>query len=435
MWTDRQVKGAKPRKSRYRVSKPIGTRIPGSLVLDIYPSGVKVFYYQYYRDSDRILIKIGPYKKTPSSPGWSLTAASDKAREYADQLKNGNDPKRYVEEKEKELLKAHKADKEAGTLAQLIESYLAAMEADGKRSVQSVRNSLNIYVLNPFPDLSRMKARDIQPDDISKILSRMIKNGVTVHTNRVRSYLHAAFNHGVKQQNNPRYYTEERTKFDLEYNPVSAVPRQADYEKAGEHVISEDEIRTIWSDNTMPPLIEILVKLAFATGQRAGELSRLEWKNIDFADRAFLIPETVSKNGKDHLVPMNNLTESILKEAKKITGDYPQVFTGSYKGQLKGGISLHNSTIAKGIREYCERAEIRKFIARDIRRTWKTLAGKAGISKEIRDRIQNHALSDISSIHYDRYDYLTEKREGLKVWNDYLNLIINPKEKVTRIRA
>jgi integrase len=34
---------------------------------------------------------------------------------------------------------------------------------------------------------------------------------------------------------------------------------------------------------------------------------------------------------------------------------------------------------------------------RDLRRTWKTLAGQAGISKEIRDRIQNHALHDVSS--------------------------------------
>lgn len=30
---------------------------------------------------------------------------------------------------------------------------------------------------------------------------------------------------------------------------------------------------------------------------------------------------------------------------------------------------------------------------RDLRHIWKTLAGKAGLSKEIRDRIQSHALT------------------------------------------
>ena len=50
---------------------------------------------------------------------------------------------------------------------------------------------------------------------------------------------------------------------------------------------------------------------------------------------------------------------------------------------------------------------------RDLRRTWKTLAGKAGISKEICDRIQNHALHDVSSKSYDRWNYMPEKREGM----------------------
>ncbi len=49
--------------------------------------------------------------------------------------------------------------------------------------------------------------------------------------------------------------------------------------------------------------------------------------------------------------------------------------------------------------------------------------GEAGISKEIRDRIQNHALNDVSSKHYDRYDYVTEKRKALEVWETGLTTI------------
>ena len=51
---------------------------------------------------------------------------------------------------------------------------------------------------------------------------------------------------------------------------------------------------------------------------------------------------------------------------------------------------------------------------RDLRRTWKTLAGKAGVSKEIRDRLQNHTLQDVSSKSYDRWNYMPEKRAGMK---------------------
>jgi hypothetical protein len=35
--------------------------------------------------------------------------------------------------------------------------------------------------------------------------------------------------------------------------------------------------------------------------------------------------------------------------------------------------------------------------------------GKAGVPKEIRDRIQNDALQDVSSKSYDRWTYMPEK--------------------------
>ena len=43
-----------------------------------------------------------------------------------------------------------------------------------------------------------------------------------------------------------------------------------------------------------------------------------------------------------------------------------------------------------------------------------------GINKSIRDIIQNHALNDVSSKHYDRWDYMPEKREALEKWSHYL---------------
>jgi hypothetical protein len=61
------------------------------------------------------------------------------------------------------------------------------------------------------------------------------------------------------------------------------------------------------------------------------------------------------------------------------------------------------------------------FVAnRDLRRTWKTLAGKAGLPKEIGDRIQNHAPKDVSSKSYDRWTYMPEKRAGMEKWNAFV---------------
>jgi len=56
---------------------------------------------------------------------------------------------------------------------------------------------------------------------------------------------------------------------------------------------------------------------------------------------------------------------------------------------------------------------------------FRPIAGcKAGISKEIRDKLQNHSLQDVSNLYYDRYDYFKEKRIAMNIWNDYLLKII-----------
>jgi integrase len=73
---------------------------------------------------------------------------------------------------------------------------------------------------------------------------------------------------------------------------------------------------------------------------------------------------------------------------------------------------------------FIKAAGVEHFTARDLRRTWKTLAGRAGLSKDIRDQLQNHAKGDISSKHYDRYDYLTERRAAVAMWESYLTRIL-----------
>jgi hypothetical protein len=46
--------------------------------------------------------------------------------------------------------------------------------------------------------------------------------------------------------------------------------------------------------------------------------------------------------------------------------------------------------------------------------------GELGVEKSVRDRLQNHALQDVSSRHYDRYDYQKEKLSALLTWEKWL---------------
>jgi hypothetical protein len=70
---------------------------------------------------------------------------------------------------------------------------------------------------------------------------------------------------------------------------------------------------------------------------------------------------------------------------------------------------------------------MQSFSPRDIRRTFKTVAGSLGISLEMRNRLQGHAMTDVGSVHYDRYGYLPEKREAMLAWTDGLAEIVGTK--------
>lgn len=51
------------------------------------------------------------------------------------------------------------------------------------------------------------------------------------------------------------------------------------------------------------------------------------------------------------------------------------------------------------------------YASRTARRTFGTLAGKAGVPMK-GGRLQNHALQDVSLKHYDRWNYMVECRHG-----------------------
>lgn len=69
---------------------------------------------------------------------------------------------------------------------------------------------------------------------------------------------------------------------------------------------------------------------------------------------------------------------------------------------------------------------------RDLRRTWKTRAGKAGLSEEIRYRLQNHTLQDVSSKSYDRWNYMPEKRAAMTRWDKFVRELLARRSGIPR---
>ena len=416
-----KIIGFKKKASAYYEWEDDGTKGTGRLGVKIFSSGSKRFIFRYFVSGKPKFINIGN-APTSKEDALSLVEARKLAKEYGAMLQKGVDPRLELGTIKKQAEDKAKAEQQQGSIEQLFHSYTQQMEKDGKRTFKAVLNSLEKEV---YPHIEpTTKAKDVTKDDLITILAHMIRRGAVTQSNRVRSYLMAAFNYGLAHDNDPANFIDD-AKFGLVFNPVSAIPKQKAAEKVGDHFLTNGEVKQLLADLEnefirfqMGESIRNLISLCFYTGgQRPFELASSKWDSINWEAKTMLISADVSKNKKPHIVPLTQSAIYVLSKQKEHSSDSAFIFP--HRLDTEQHINL--DSLSRAIARYRSNTEIRPFIPRDIRRTCKTLMGELGISKSIRDRLQNHALQDVSSKHYDRYEYLPEKLRALEAWEQKLN--------------
>lgn len=414
--TATSIKGLKPKAKPYYKWDSNGERGTGKLGVQVTPKGAKRFTFRYFVGGKSKFIPLGQF------PELSLTEAREKQKEYGQMLLQGLDPKDTIEAAQKAQEQAQRKEARKGTISQLFNAYTSQMERDGKRTHKAVLNALEKEVYSIIPPATKAKA--VTTHDLMLVLAEMIKRGAKTQSNRVRSYLMAAFNYGLKHDNDPANFIDE-AKFGLVMNPVAAIPKQKDAERIGEHYLKMNEVTALIDDLNneyqrfkMGESIRNLILLClFTGGQRPYELAASKWEAIDWQQRTLLITPDISKNKRAHIIP---LTDSALVVLQKQQVNNESEFI--FPHRLNTGEHIRLDSLSQGIARYREATtDIRPFTPRDLRRTCKTLMGEIGISKSLRDRLQNHALNDVSSKHYDRYEYLPEKRIALESWEQKLS--------------
>lgn len=336
------------------------------------------------------------------------------------------------EAQRKHLDAQRKRDAMNGSIRQLIEVYVADLKANDKRSWSEVERALEV---NVYPVIhENTKAKDITAEDIKGVLAQVIARDKLIAANRIRAYLSAAFTFGIEWDNDAKRHFEA-LRFGIPSNPVRDVPKPEKTEQARDRHLSSHEVRQLWQalDHTnIHPKVVRAIRLLFALGgQRIEEVLGLHIKDVDFQNHLVTLHDT--KNGSTHIVPFGDIAQELLHASIEQADD-----SGALFGKVRGtqGIMPY-ATLTRSINRLCPKIGLEPFVPKDIRRTVKTLMGFAGIRKEDRDKFQNHAMTDVSSRHYDRYDYLAEKRQVMAVWDAYLNNILagEVKTKVVPIRS
>jgi integrase len=200
---------------------------------------------------------------------------------------------------------------------------------------------------------------------------------------------------------------------------VSTIPTEP--KVVGSRWLNEGEFVALYRwlekpDVVVHPSYLKAMQFLMLTGQRVQEVARLHVDQWDRGEQ--IIDWSRTKNSLPHAIPLPSLAVELLES-----------LTPSPKGWLFPAATdpstpVSHNTLYAFVWRQRDRGLIPHVTNRDLRRTFKTLAGKAGVSKEIRDRLQNHALQDVSSKNYDRWSYMPEKRAGMAKWDEFVRALL-----------
>ncbi len=413
MLTDRNIRDAKPKLSVYRLRD--ANVVCRGFGVTIAPSGTKTFFLSYTSPEDgrRKQVSIGGF------PKLSLRDARLKAGKLRDAVTNGKDP--AVEKKTAIIERID--ERSLGTLCDLVDLYVADLETDGKRSAGEVRRIKGKDI--PATLLTR-PAHLITKENVLDILTPIAQRGAPVHADNVRAYLRAAFELGLNANSMTRW-RGRAVKFNLQHNPVVTVKKTVSRKRQGMRALTRDEIRTLWHTDQLTAPMLLALKMLLTTGQRVEEVLHATWAEFDTTQMTWIIPgqrrKTRGKTSEPHIIPITPFHRLLLGEIKQTTGHDTYLFPAT-----GGEAPRRYDALTNSVSKFVQSSGMESFSPRDVRRTFKTVAGAMGISLELRNRLQGHAMTDVGSVHYDRYDYLAEKRTAMQAWIDGLSEIVRIKE-------
>jgi len=191
-----------------------------------------------------------------------------------------------------------RAKRSTDTLESATADYLDWAKAH-KRSWK--RDELSLRIL--APKLGHFKLGDLDKSRIEAYQRDRLREGVTPATcNREIACLRKLLNHAVEVG-------------DLEANPLRGVKMLPEAEARVPVLSVDDERKLLDTAARISPWLAPFLRVALATGARAGELTALLWRHVDFDEGEIVIEQ--SKGGTPRRVPVSRAVLAELKESRR----------------------------------------------------------------------------------------------------------------------
>lgn len=349
--------------------------------LRVRESGSRTWIYRYRTGAKQRSMVLGSATSVP------LSVAKKNAAMLEAKVKLGEDP---------QLAKQTARQEAENAFGALALQYLAARKPELRHI--SYRDNER-YLLNYSKPLHRVPVASISQRSVANLLNSVANSSGPVASNRLRSALSAFFG----------WVMREGVRMP-EGNPAANTNKCQ--ERARERVLTDDELKKIWSACANDDFGHV-VKLLILTGQRRGEIGALRWNEVH--DTQIVLSAERTKNKRTHTIPLSDSVLSILAQIER--GNRTSVF-----GRFNRG--YQNFTLAK--RDLDSRAKVEGWTLHDLRRTAVTGMAGIGIQPHIIEAVVNHVSGHKAGIAgiYNRATYDREKREALNLWAEHVMALV-----------
>jgi integrase len=406
---------------KQRITKRVIDRLkPGQIVADNglsgfvarrLPSGAVTYGFRYRHRQTGRQHWIGCGVHGDVTVEQARTKALQLAREIRDQKR----PLSAREEAAKQRAAA------GGTVSSVLDAFLDRYVRPNLRSADEVERVFDRYVR---PKLGSKAIYEVRRLDVVELLDAIEDNGAPVMADRVLAHLRKAFNwHAAR---------------DDAFTPpiVRGMARTNGRERARTRVLADAEIRDLWAaldalhgTTAVPKCFAALVKTLLLTGQRKAMVSEMPWTEVD--GNEWLVPPERNKVKLPHLLPLTPTVIDLLGERRSGFVFSSDGGKTAFNGFSKAKAALDNKLAE--IRKAGGRKPMPHWTFHDLRRTARSLMGRAGVPTDHAERVLGHVLPGIRRV-YDHHDYAAEKRQALAKLDTMVAQILKPGAKVVKLR-
>ncbi len=401
-------------------------------------TGQGLFYFRYTDSAGRQdQVPIGIYDEKGRA-GLSLRQARDKSGELSKRYQRGEKDLRAHLDHEREEARARieearrdreEAERQAktGSLRALLDGYADYLKDSGKQSAKDARSLFRRNVFDAHPDLAAMRASTLTPADIKTILEKLIDEGKGRTAAKLRSYLRAAYSLALQADAGPAVPKALRA-FHLTANPVAGVSPKplAKFNRARERTLNASELKSYMKalDALAHGMSRDVLWLSLLLGgQRPAQVLRVAPIDVDLDDDIITLrdPKGARNQPRVHRLPLIARAAELVKRVhaaveQAYDGKAAHLFTNT--GKVPVRLETVSAAVAAISRAMVESKTAREpFELRDIRRTCETMLAGMGVSRDLRAQILSHGLAGVQVRHYDRHDYMDEKRAALEAWD------------------